>query len=611
MAMIKCKMCGGNIEVNTDKTYGTCDSCGSTMTLPRISDQRMENLFNRANHFRMICEFDKAVATYDMILNEDVSNAEAHWGLLISRLGIEYVEDPVSHERIPTSHRIQKDSILSDSDYLAALQYAPDDHTRTLYEEEGKRLAELQRSMLAVSAQSEPYDIFICYKETDASGGRTKDSALAQDMYYQLKNAGYRVFFARVSLEDKLGQQYEPHIFAALNSAKVMLVIGTNPEYFNAVWVKNEWSRFLALAKNDRSKVLIPCYRDINVYELPDELSMLQSQDMGKIGFMQDLLRGIQKLLADKHEPSTPHREQIQFNASNVSALVERVNLFLEDGKWEDAEKYCERILDQDPHNAEAYANKILIKLKVQKIEDLPKQIYHFEEDGDYQKALRYASGWLKRLLIECPRLTKEKEERESKEAKEKAEREAQAAKEKLKTQNQQQYLNACNLMNNAVNETDYLKAADIFGKITDYLDAALLQKKCVSRAETIQKTHLYESALYKMRRKSTVTELREAIQTLKALGDWKNAPKQLAKAEKRLNNLISKLRSQKLWLKVNNFCVTLFMIGCLLMVLTGILMNSFEEAFLFFVILSLAMIIIKILIKSKLKKCLEQIKTI
>lgn len=37
-----------------------------------------------------------------------------------------------------------------------------------------------------------------------------------------------------------------------------MVVIGTKPEYFKAVWVKNEWSRYLALIKNGAKKVLIP-----------------------------------------------------------------------------------------------------------------------------------------------------------------------------------------------------------------------------------------------------------------------------------------------------------------------------------------------------------------
>lgn len=71
MAILKCKMCGGDIIATEGQTFGICDSCGSTVTLPNVNDHRMENLFNRANHFRMISEFDKAVATYEMILNEE------------------------------------------------------------------------------------------------------------------------------------------------------------------------------------------------------------------------------------------------------------------------------------------------------------------------------------------------------------------------------------------------------------------------------------------------------------------------------------------------------------------------------------------------------------
>ena len=194
---------------------------------------------------------------------------------MLSRYGIEYVEDPVTHERIPTCHRVQISSILSDGDYLAALENAPDTASRALYEQEAHRIAEIQKGILSISSQEKPYDVFICYKETDDFGSRTKDSTLAQEIYYQLTNEGYKVFFSRITLEDKLGQQYEPYIFAALNSAKVMLVVGTKPEYFNAVWVKNEWSRYLALMKNDRSRLLIPCYRDMDPYDLPEELSAL------------------------------------------------------------------------------------------------------------------------------------------------------------------------------------------------------------------------------------------------------------------------------------------------------------------------------------------------
>lgn len=69
-------------------------------------------------------------------------------------------------------------------------------------------------------------------------GRRTPDSVLANDLYHQLTQENLRVFFARITLEDKIGQEYEPYIYSALMSAKVMVVLGTKPEYFKAVWVK-------------------------------------------------------------------------------------------------------------------------------------------------------------------------------------------------------------------------------------------------------------------------------------------------------------------------------------------------------------------------------------
>ena len=296
MPVIKCKNCGGDIELSTDKTFGTCEYCGSTMTLPKVSNEQRAAAFNRGNHFRRIGEFDKALAVYERIVEEDDTDAEAHWCCALCRFGIEYVEDSSTYEWIPTCHRASFDSFLEDVDYLAALEYS-DGITRRQYQKEAVKIADVQRGILATSQNEEPFDVFICYKELDSDGQRTKDSILAQDIYYNLTDQGWRVFFSRITLEDKAGTEYEPYIFAALNSAKVMICLGTKPEHFNAVWVKNEWSRFISIMKKDRSKLLLPCYRDMDPYDLPEQLSVLQAYDMGKIGFIQDLLRGVGKVL--------------------------------------------------------------------------------------------------------------------------------------------------------------------------------------------------------------------------------------------------------------------------------------------------------------------------
>lgn len=295
--VLKCKMCGGDIEVSQDMTVGTCLYCGSTMTLPRIESEKKARLFNRANQYRLNNEFDKAYDAYRAIVDEDEQEAEAYWGLILSEYGVEYVEDPKTGKRIPTCHRTRVQSITSSVNYKQALQYA-DAESKFIYQDEAEVLDKLQKKIIAVSAKEEPYDVFICYKETDENTGeRSKDSVMAQQVYDALQEKGIRTFFSRISLEDKVGQNYEPFIYAALNSARVMILISSSNEHCNATWVKNEWMRFIQFMEEDKNKSIIPACYEMSPYELPDELTSYQAQDLGKVGAVQDLVYGVTKLL--------------------------------------------------------------------------------------------------------------------------------------------------------------------------------------------------------------------------------------------------------------------------------------------------------------------------
>ncbi len=373
MTIIKCKMCGGDMELSADLSCGKCEYCGSVMTLPKVDGEQTASAFNRGNDFRRIGEFDKALAVYERIVEEDDTNAEAHWCCALCRFGIEYVEDPETHEYIPTCHRASFDSILNDVDYLAALKHA-DAVAKEQYRRDGEKIAEVQKGVLAVSQKEEPFDVFLCYKESEEDGSRTKESVRAQELYYELTEQGRRVFFARVTLEDKGGTEYEPYIFAALHSAKVMIVIGSSAAHLNAVWVKNEWSRFLKLMKQDRKKLLIPCYLDMDPYDMPEQLSILQSYDMGKIGFMQDLTRGINKVLDDGKEKEAEPQKEPQGETGNFSALVQRGNIALEDGEWERADEFFEQALNLDADEPHAYIGKFLAQQREVTLERLVKK---------------------------------------------------------------------------------------------------------------------------------------------------------------------------------------------------------------------------------------------
>lgn len=150
MAIYKCKMCGAPLDVNNGQTVATCEFCGSKQTVANADDERKENLFNRANSLRMNCEFDKAILSYQSILATFPKEPEAHWGLCLCRYGIEYVDDLKTHSKKPTIHRMSYESILNDSDYLAALENA-DVIAKEEYQTEAKEIADIQKNILSIS----------------------------------------------------------------------------------------------------------------------------------------------------------------------------------------------------------------------------------------------------------------------------------------------------------------------------------------------------------------------------------------------------------------------------------------------------------------------------
>ena len=407
MAIFKCKMCGGSLDIAPNTTVAKCEYCGVKQTIPRLDDEKRANFYDRANHYRRNNEYDKAMSIYEQILAEDKTDAEAYWSIVLCRYGIVYVEDPVTHRRIPTINRTQTSSILSDPDYQAALQHA-DGYQRDIYTAEAETISKIQKGILDISQKEEPFDVFICYKESDSSGQRNPYSVLAQELYYELTESGYRVFFSRITLEDKLGTAYEPYIFAALQSAKVMVVVGTKAEYFEAVWVRNEWSRYLSLIQNGESKVLIPAYRDMDPYDLPREFSHLQAQDMSKLGFMQDLTRGIGKILPKNNAAAESYGAPAAAAAAASGAMipnyVKRISMFVADGNFDDANEYCDKVLDLDPENADAHFYALLAAPKVhcKSVKELAFLDFDFTALPQYQRAYRMANSERKAQLDAC-----------------------------------------------------------------------------------------------------------------------------------------------------------------------------------------------------------------
>ena len=523
MALFKCKMCGGDLNITADEKIIECEFCGTTQTIPTSKDENLQGLFNRANILRMKSEFDKAEQLYEKIIEKDETQAEAYWGLILCKYGIEYVEDPTTFKRVPTCHRTSYDSIIADEDYKSALAHA-DSVQRGIYEAEAKEIDRIQKGILELSQKEEPYDVFICYKETDNDGKRTQDSVIANDIYHQLTQEGLKVFYAAITLENKLGSAYEPCIFAALNSAKVMLAIGTKPEHFNAVWVKNEWSRFLKIIQRDRSKLLIPCYRDMDAYELPEEFAHLQAQDMSKIGFINDIVRGIKKVVTPEIKETPIQQTQVIENANgNVKALLDRGFMALEDGEWQKADNFFEQVLNFDAKLAEAYLGKLMAELRVKKQEDLKNYKQPFDHSNNFQKAVRFADDNLKNTLGSYIEYINKRNVNESL---------------------ANQYMSIMRAMDMATTEEDYKSVAERFAQMGDYNEAPRLSKECYEKAEIARKDEILSEGNSKMT-SDVISDYEYAITIFKSISGWKDADDKIYACQKRIEE-IKKKEEQK-----------------------------------------------------------------
>ena len=311
---LSCQCCGAPLKLGN--SVCPCDYCGATNIVSGSTGKYID-LLNRANKLRQQCEFDRAFRVYDEILAENGSYVDVLWAQTLCEYGIEYVQDPSSGKYMPTLHRIKDESILNSESFTEAVSKA-DDAQKEELKNAAMEIAKIQEDYLNIASGEKPYDVFICYKETDEeTGGRTSDSDIAFKLYEKLCNFGLKVFFSRVTLRDKLGVNYEPYIFAALKSATVMAVIGTKAEYFSAVWVRNEWSRFYKLKElNDRKLMLFACN---DIEDLPPVFRQKQAQLLTDHDAVENMAKNIRDYV---FKIKGENKEQVEAMCPNCNKVI-------------------------------------------------------------------------------------------------------------------------------------------------------------------------------------------------------------------------------------------------------------------------------------------------
>ena len=318
-----CYNCGGEFVERGGKLV--CLYCG-TIKPENVSGEELTLLYTAYQRLRL-ADFSDAEQEFDDIIRRHPKNAQAYWGRLLAKYGIKYEED-YDGTKIPSCYAASIESVFDALDYKKALELADKDN-REVFREHAEYIERCRRDWIEEASREKPYDIFISYKDSDKERGlrRTEDSVAMQDLYVQLVQRGYRVFFSHESLRGISGKKFEPYIFNALSTAKVMIVYGSKPEYINSTWVKNEWTRYLKRmrAGEKENGSLLVAYEGFAPMELPGALSSLQCLDASEKRFYTDLFAAVERILSGNrpvekasapmasavHDPSCKHNPVI------------------------------------------------------------------------------------------------------------------------------------------------------------------------------------------------------------------------------------------------------------------------------------------------------------
>lgn len=387
MGALKCKMCGSNLEIEDSITVCKCEKCGTSQTVPDIEDDKELKLFERAGRLRFNCDFDKAAGIYNTITDSYPEEAEGYWGLILCKYGIEYA-DNASGKKVPVCHRISYDSVMDDEDFELVMENS-DSESRAIFREEAKIIEENRKKYIQIAESEQPYDIYISYRAKDDNGDKTAVSEIAGHLYNKLTSAGYRVFLSEAALKGKKRSECEPYIYSALNSANVMLALGTSYDDYNDVWVKNEWNRYLEIAEKNKNKCLIPCYKDVDEYDIPKEFAGLKVCQLGNDDTFNNIMAEIANVVKpesvnqpapepEKAEPAEEiELEEIEIiEPVNINKLLDEGFSAISDKNWKEANKLFFQVLDEEPDNSKAYWGQLLVQQECTNAREMADNLY-------------------------------------------------------------------------------------------------------------------------------------------------------------------------------------------------------------------------------------------
>lgn len=209
----------------------------------------------------------------------------------------------------------------------------------------------------------------------------------------------------------------------------------------------------------------------------------------------------------------------------SAASLLRRAFLFLESSNWHSANEYCEKVLDIEPENAQAYLCKLMAELGVHAKEELKDCAEPFDEHDSYQKVLRFADPALAEELKNDIAFINERNE---------------------ETRLSGIYDSAVRAMESARTEKAFKAAALTFKSIPGFRDADNLAEQCLGKAEICRKDEIYASGKAKMDDpEASVVGYKRAIDSFQKIPGWKDADELIVVCRQKIKEIEAKLREE------------------------------------------------------------------
>lgn len=431
-----CGICGGRIDPDESGSVGTCVGCGHSSVYPKSDHKKL----NRITYLRNIFRFDEGLKMAKDLIAQNPDDSEAHWAALLCEYGIQYAREGAARFPVCRKNISALPAVKESENYKHALYYATED-IQPSYEKLAGPLEDTYNIALNILKQDKEYDVFVLSPE-----GITVDEDLEGEKLYLRcsQNLNLEVFYAPEMLSEMDAVEKAAQTAYAISHSKVLLPAFRSIDDCRNSYFKYVVDTFAAEAEKDTSKSAFPIFDShaVQFQQLPEKLVWVDDIfDCSEDEFMRELSEKIEGKLKPEEAAIVPDAI-VTATAANKENLIKRAYMFLEDGEFETADSYFDKILDIDIEDARAYIGKLLAECRIRSEEEIATLPQTVTDDKNFKKAIRFATPEQKERYESLnnaiiTRIEEERREVAEKRARLQAEREEKEAIERARRERQ------------------------------------------------------------------------------------------------------------------------------------------------------------------------------